>query len=101
MDLLTEMATQSGLKYLWIGGYTSVRDNQAFGHWTTGEPFDYTAWFPGEPSRNDKDGTPEFYLMLWYVQDYWSWNDQRDDVINDTGLSYFLGNTGYICEYED
>ncbi len=39
--------------------------------------------------------------MLWYVQDYWSWNDQRDDVINDTGLSYFLGNTGYICEYED
>ena len=65
------------------------------------QPFAYTAWFPGEPSRNDKDGTPEFYLMLWYVQDYWSWNDQRDDVINDTGLSYFLGNTGYICEYED
>jgi len=101
MDTIVALANASGLKYLWIGGYTSVRDNTAFGHWTTGEPFDYTAWFPGEPSRNDKDGTPEFYLMLWYVQDYWSWNDQRDDVIRDTNLDYFAGNIGYVCEYEN
>ena len=99
MNELVEMAKKSGLEYLWIGGYTSVRNNQAFGHWTTGEPFDYTAWFPGEPSRNDKDGTPEFYLMLWNVNGEWSWNDQRDNVL-DSGLDYFKGKIGYICEYE-
>ena len=97
---LSRMAEAAGLKYIWIGGYTSVRNGMAYGHWITGEPFSYTAWFPGEPSRNDLDGTPEFYLMLWYVQNYWSWNDQRNDVIRDTNLTYFIGKTGYICEYE-
>ena len=97
---LSTMAQAAGLKYIWIGGYTSVRNGVAYGHWITGEPFAYTAWFPGEPSRNDRDGTPEFYLMLWYVQNYWSWNDQRNDVIRDTNLTYFIGKTGYICEYE-
>ena len=96
---MEKMAADAGVKYCWIGGYTSVRDNQAFGHWTTGESFSYTNWFAGEPSRNDKDGTPEFYLMLWNVQGAWSWNDQRDDVIN-SGLEYFKGNVGYIIEYE-
>ncbi len=96
---MEKLASDNGVKYCWIGGYTSVRDNQAFGHWTTGEAFDYTNWFAGEPSRNDKDGTPEFYLMLWNVQGAWSWNDQRDDVVN-SGLDYFKGNVGYIIEYE-
>ena len=97
---LARMCEQAGIKYCWIGGYTSVRNGQAFGHWITGEPFDYTAWYPGEPSRNDSDGTPEFYLMLWKVEDVWSWNDQRDDLLS-TGLTYFIGNIGYICEYEN
>ncbi len=97
---LAGMCERAGVKYCWIGGYTSVRNGQAFGHWITGEPFDYTAWYPGEPSRNDEDGTPEFYLMLWKVEDVWSWNDQRDDLLT-TGLTYFNGNIGYICEYEN
>ena len=99
MDELVRMCEGAGVKYCWIGGYTSVRNGTAFGHWITGEPFSYTAWYPGEPSRNDKDGTPEFYLMLWKVEDAWSWNDQRDDVLQ-SGLPYFTGNIGYICEYE-
>lgn len=101
MNRLTTMADQAGLKYIWIGGYTSVRDGQAFGHWMTGEPFDFAAWYPGEPSRNDLDGTPEFYLMMWNVSGQWSWNDQRDDVVSGTGLDYFRGKMGYIIEYED
>ena len=101
MDLMVEMAEKAGLKYIWIGGYTSVRGSDVFGHWITGEPFEYTAWYPGEPSRNDLDGTPEFYLMLWKVGEEWSWNDQREDVVNDPALPYFKGNIGYICEYED
>ena len=99
MDQLVSMCEGAGIKYCWIGGYTSIRNGSAFGHWITGEPFSYTAWFPGEPSRNDMDGTPEFYLMLWKVEDSWSWNDQRDDVLA-SGLDYFKGNIGYICEYE-
>ena len=99
MDELVRMCEGAGVKYCWIGGYTSVRNGTAFGHWITGEPFSYTAWYPGEPSRNDKDGTPEFYLMLWKVEDAWSWNDQRDDVLQ-SGLPYFTGNIGYICECE-
>lgn len=101
MNRLTSMADQQGLKYIWIGGYTSVRNGQAFGHWMTGEPFDFTAWYPGEPSRNDLDGTPESYVMMWNVNGQWSWNDQRDDVITGTGLDYFRGKMGYIIEYED
>lgn len=103
MDEITAMAEQQGIKFVWIGGYTSVRDNNVYGHWLTGEPFDFTAWYPGEPSRNDKlDGEPEFYLMLWNVSEdgKWTWNDQRNDVLN-IGLDYFTGNLGYICEYED
>lgn len=99
MNKVSTLAENSGLKYIWIGGYTSVRNGRAYGHWITGESFNFQAWYPGEPSRNDHDGTPEAYLMLWRVQGVWSWNDQRNDLFS-TGLSYFGGNIGYICEYE-
>lgn len=96
------LAQSAGLKYVWIGGYTSIRGSEAYGHWVTGEPFEYAAWYPGEPSRSDQlDGETEQYLMLWYVQGQgWSWNDQRNDVLHIDGLTYFTGNVGYICEYE-
>ena len=97
---MEQMAADAGVRFVWIGGYTSVRDGLAFGHWTTGEDFSYAKWYPGEPSRNDRDGTPEFYLMLWSPEGKWSWNDQRDDVVH-SGLKYFPGNVGYIIEYEE
>ena len=100
MDILVNMCEAEGVKYCWIGGYTSVKNGSAFGHWITGEPFNFTAWYPGEPSRQDKDGEDEFYLMLWKVEDAWSWNDQRNDVLHIEGLDYFTGKVGYICEYE-
>lgn len=100
-DKVSQLAQSAGIKYCWIGGYTSVRNDQAYGHWITGEDFNqYTNWYAGEPSRNDLDGTPEFYLMLWNIKGQWSWNDQRDDVVN-SGIKYFAGNVGYIIEYED
>ena len=99
MDKVAKMCRKEGVKYCWIGGYTSIRNGSAFGHWITGEPFQFTAWYPGEPSRNDKDGTAEFYLMLWNVDGEWSWNDQRNDVVAD--YDYFKGIIGYVCEYED
>lgn len=100
MDTLTAMAEHAGLSYLWLGGYTTDVNGQPSVIWTTGEAFDsYTQWYPGEPSIRDKDGTAEYYLMLWYVNNYWSWNDQRNDVVSD--YAYFKGNMGYICEYDD
>lgn len=99
MDEIVRMCENAGMKYCWIGGYTSVRRNIAFGHWITGESFNFTSWYPGEPSRNDLDGTPEFYLMLWNVEGVWSWNDQRNDVVAD--YDYFKGVIGYVCEYEN
>ncbi|NLT08240.1 MAG: VWA domain-containing protein [Ruminococcus sp.] len=101
MAKASKLAQDAGLKYVWMGGYTSIRGSSAFGHWITGENFNYQKWYPGEPSRNDKDGEPEMYLMLWHVTDDWTWNDQRNDVFHIPGLTYFSGSTGYICEYED
>lgn len=98
MDKLVAMTDAAGIKNAWIGGYTSVRDGKAFGHWVTGEDFDFAKWYPGEPSRNDMDGTPEFYLVLWNVKGDWSLNDERDDMVSQ---KYLKGKCGYICEYEN
>ncbi|WP_421787504.1 VWA domain-containing protein [Gardnerella sp. DNF00753] len=94
------MAKKEGVKYVWIGGYTSQRENgEVYAHWVTGEKVKYQNWLPGEPSRNDKDGEPEFYLMLWRLNDEWSWNDQRDNLFtNPTLRKTFSGKTGYVCE---
>lgn len=94
------MAKKEGVKYVWIGGYTSQRENgDVFAHWVTGEKVGYQNWLPGEPSRNDKDGEPEFYLMLWRLNDEWSWNDQRDNLFTTPTLrKTFSGKTGYVCE---
>ena len=98
MNQIAAMAENAGLKYIWMGGYTSVRNNYAYGHWTTGEPFAFAPWYPGEPSRNDLDGVPEFYLIFWNVEGVWSFNDERDDVAAD--LATYRGKMGYVIEYE-
>ena len=101
MDEVSGLCDAEGIKYVWMGGYTSVYQNSSFGHWVTGEDFNsFTAWYPGEPSRQDRDQAEEMYLMLWKIDDEWSWNDQRENVF-DTGLKYFTGNLGYVIEYED
>lgn len=102
LKIATDLADKEGLKYIWMGGYTSVRGSSVFGHWITGEDFAYQKWYPGEPSRNDVDGTPEMYLMLWNVnKEGWTWNDQRDDLFTKELAHIFTGKTGYICEYEE
>ena len=103
MNAIVGMAEAAGLRFVWMGGYTSVRDNQAFGHWVTGEAFDFTAWREGEPSRNDLDGTPEMYLELWHPKDEepWTWNDERNAPYEDPVSNHRPGETGYVIEYED
>ena len=102
MDTITKMLEKEDLKYCWLGGYTSYdEEGNVYGHWVTGEEFSYQAWTSTEPSRQDADGVPEWYVMLWYLPDYggWSWNDQRNYP--------FPANTKleksacFICEFED
>ena len=88
---------------LWIGGYTTNNQyNEAVGHWVMGEPFVYQNWFSeDEPSRFDSDNEAEFYLMLWKIDGRWSWNDQRNDLINSPFANTYKGKRGYVIEYEN
>lgn len=100
LDQIISLAEQNGCKYVWLGGYTSYDYNgNVFGHWVTGEDFSFQYWGEGQPSRQDLDGTPEWYIMLWYVHDMWAWNDQRNDP---AAVSKALNqNMCFVCEYED
>lgn len=100
-DLLIAMAEAEGVNYVWLGGYTSYDDaGNVFAHWITGEDFTYADWCIDEPSRVDKDGTPEWYLMLWNIESLggWNWNDQRNDPA--AVVSSMTDEMGYICEFE-
>lgn len=101
-DKIIAVAEQSGIERLWIGGYTTNdRYGDAVGHWVMGEPFTYQNWFSeDEPSRFDSDNAEEFYLMLWKIDGRWSWNDQRNDLINSPFASTYQGQMGYVIEYE-
>ncbi len=102
-DQIIAVAEQSGVERLWIGGYTTNdHNNQAVGHWVMGEPFEYQNWYnEGEPSRFDSDNAEEFYLMLWKISGRWSWNDQRNDLINSPFRTTYEGKMGYVIEYEN
>lgn len=102
MDQLVQMAKDQGVRYVWLGGYTSYDSyGNVFGHWVTGEDFTYAAWSTGEPSRVDRDGTPEWYIMLWDMPSLggWTWNDQRNDPVSEVAeMKKYMA---YICEYEE
>lgn len=102
-DQIIAVAEQSGVERLWIGGYTTNdANNKAVGHWVMGEPFEYQNWYnAGEPSRFDSDNAEEFYLMLWKIDGRWSWNDQRNDLINSPFRTTYEGKMGYVIEYEN
>ncbi|HIT66696.1 MAG TPA: VWA domain-containing protein [Candidatus Merdisoma merdipullorum] len=100
-NILIQMAEDAGIDFVWLGGYTSYDENgQVFGHWVTGEEFSYEAWCQDEPSRIDKDGTEEWYIMLWNIPALggWTWNDQRNDPAS--AMEAMRENMGYICEFD-
>ena len=102
-EKIIAVAESSGVERLWIGGYTTNdANNTAVGHWVLGEPFVYQNWYnEGEPSRFDSDNAEEFYLMLWKISGRWSWNDQRNDLINSPFRTTYEGKMGYVIEYEN
>lgn len=91
------LADASGLKYLWLGGQADSEERNF--SWITGESFDLTYWYEGEPSGTDSsDGTEEPYLCMWNIDGTWTWNDQRNDII--AGNQAAAGLIGYVIEYE-
>lgn len=101
-DEIIALLEGAGIKYCWLGGYTSYDDyGTVFGHWVTGETFGYSAWSSGEPSRVDRDGTDEWYIMLWNVPSLngWYWNDQRNDPVG--AVPYMESGMGFVCEFEN
>ncbi|MCD7858060.1 MAG: zinc ribbon domain-containing protein [Clostridiales bacterium] len=105
-DVLCTLADESGLKYLWLGA-ALTSDEMIWGEdgcWITGEAWGFDAWYPGEPSLADADGTQEFCLCLWNAA-YdgadigWTMNDQRDKLVED--FPSISGKVGYVIEFDD
>lgn len=80
------MADRSGLTYLWLGAkLQSDTEEWKQSGWITGEDWTFDNWYPGEPSRQDTDGTKELFLCMWkakYNEEEigWTFNDQRNDI---------------------
>ncbi|MBR1592943.1 MAG: C-type lectin domain-containing protein [Ruminococcus sp.] len=90
------------LRYLWLGGKTSMSDGSVTASWTDGSSLDFIydngLWYEGEPSGYDRDrATVEPYIMLWNIKDNWSFNDNSNTSLSTYKHEYF----GYICEIDE
>lgn len=95
----------TGLRYVWLGGSTYIsRDGSTItASWLNGSNLNYIDnarhWYPNEPSGWD-NSSPEHslepYILLWYVDDYWSLNDTSNDILK----YYKPERIGYLCEFD-
>lgn len=95
----------TGLRYVWLGGSTYIsRDGSTItASWLNGSNLSYidnaNHWYPNEPSGWDNSSpehTMEPYILLWYVDDYWSLNDTSNDILK----YYKPERIGYLCEFD-
>lgn len=95
----------TGLRYVWLGGSTYISNDGSTitASWLDGSNLNYIDnarhWYPNEPSGWD-NSSPEHslepYILLWYVDDYWSLNDTSNDILK----YYKPERIGYLCEFE-
>ena len=95
----------TGLRYVWLGGSTYISNDGSTitASWLNGSNLSYINnarhWYPNEPSGWD-NSSPEHslepYILLWYVDDYWSLNDASNDILK----YYKPERIGYLCEFE-
>lgn len=78
----------------YLTAYFGLSDEERVGNWiwVTGEPFEYSNWHRGEPSRSGR----ERYGMYFYKHTDGTWNDSHfyEDAEVDPGCSY-------ICEWDE
>jgi hypothetical protein len=74
-----EQGSAVGETRTWLGGFKP--GNREPFEWITGEPFDYNAWRPGEPSGEDSNN---------YLEFYWGQVDWNDTANFDPGIDGFL-----------
>lgn len=95
----------TGLRYVWLGGSTYISNDGSTitASWLNGSNLNYINnarhWYPNEPSGWD-NSSPEHslepYILLWYVDDYWSLNDTSNDILK----YYKPERIGYLCEFD-
>ena len=91
---IVALAEQEGVTMLWIGGR---RENGTI-LWEDGSDSAYTPWAKGEPSYKDSsDNVPEDYVLLWYFDGGWYFNDSRHDPCAEFP-QWYGGKMAYICE---
>lgn len=95
----------TGLRYVWLGGSTYISNDGSTitASWLNGSNLSYIDnarhWYPNEPSGWDNSSpehTMEPYILLWYVDDYWSLNDTSNDILK----YYKPERIGYLCEFD-
>lgn len=84
------LAAASGRKVLWLG---AMRGADGVFRWIDGKELSYTSWLAGEP--NNEGGT-ENCLVMFLVNNQWSWAD----VPSDVSAYYSTSNIGFVCEYD-
>ena len=94
-DIIT-LCGENGIRKVWLGCHREG-DNLV---WENNETVDFYAWGKGEPSLYDTgDMVSEDYLLLWYFNGAWVYNDSRNDPVRDYPDMY-SGQIGYICEFD-
>lgn len=83
------LANSYGLVFMWLDAFVNSPDQWETISYQTGEPIDYVAWYPGEPSGGD-----EAYLSMFKVNGSWYYNDAVNQV------NEYSGKKGYILEID-
>ncbi len=96
LNTIVALAQTHGIEKVWLGCH---RENGEL-KWENNETVDFYAWGRGEPSQYDSgDNVAEDYLLLWYFNGAWVYNDSRNDPVKDYPAMY-SGKIGYVCEFE-
>lgn len=85
-----ELAKYPDIKVVWLGAENA--STQGAFKWKSGEEFGYSKWAYGEPNN---DQGIEHYLVMYYVEDEWVWNDAPNDI-----TQYYSGKMGFLMETE-
>ena len=72
---------------VWIG--LTDRDSEGTWTWVTGEPLNYTNWYPGQPDKSCSDQEGEESYVNYTAAKTGQWNDDSSFRLN-----------GFVCEKE-